>query len=282
MPHDLFHQIGRARHVAAPGRRGDLHRVAAFDLEAQTGKDAGDLRPGHFEAAQLLHHGGIESDGLAQVRRRAGHHDVRRLAAAKVEDHPGREFEPRQHEVRIDATFEAIARVRHDAERPPCARNGHRIEPGRFDEHVGRRFRAGRRFAAHHARDAECGFIVGDDDHAGIERVGFAVQRQHLLSSASTCSPSLAKRARRLPFSFAASNTCSGRPRSCERKLVTSTSAEMGRRPTAFRKSCSHLGDGPVFDAADQPARKDGCCFLLAGREIERGLDRRHEFSGNR
>ena len=67
-------------------------------------------------------------------------------------------------------------------------------------------------------------------------------------SSASDLLAVLARGARCiLPLSLSASNTCSGRPRSSEMRLVTSTSAEIGRRPTAFSRSCSHLGDGPFF-----------------------------------
>jgi hypothetical protein len=49
------------------------------------------------------------------------------------------------------------------------------------------------------------------------------------------------------PAIVSASKTCSGRFTSIVKKLVMSTSAEIGRSPIAVSRSCSHCGDGPFF-----------------------------------
>ena len=75
-----------------------------------------------------------------------------------------------------------------------------------------------------------------------------------------SCSPAMTSRpfsARKLslrpartlsvaPARRSASKTCSGRPRSCVKKLVMSTSALIGRRPIAVRRCFSQSGLGPL------------------------------------
>ena len=60
-----------------------------------------------------------------------------------------------------------------------------------------------------------------------------------------------------------------------------STSAEIGRRPIARSRSCSHCGDGPLLHAADQPADEERAGLAGdVGREIDR--DRAGEAAGHR
>ena len=51
-----------------------------------------------------------------------------------------------------------------------------------FDQHVGGRFRAAGRFAAHDAGERFDAVVVGDDAHRVVERVGLAVERQQRLA----------------------------------------------------------------------------------------------------
>ena len=71
--------------------------------------------------------------------------------------------------------------------------------------------------------------------------------RAYFLSlSASKVSPDFARRTCTLPFSLSASKTCKGRARSTVIKLVISTNAEMGRKPIARSRCCSHNGLSPL------------------------------------
>src|SRR3546814_18797073 len=50
----------------------------------------------------------------------------------------------------------------------------------------------------------------------------------------------------------------SGRPRSIMMKLVISTKVEIGFCPMAFKRFCSHSGDGPFFTPLTERAKKAG------------------------
>ena len=110
--------------------------------------------------------------------RLAGDGDLRRLAAAEIEHHPGRELEARHHEGRIDAALEAVARVGVDAELAAGLGDVERLPERRFDQHVGRGRRAARCLAAHDAGDRLDAALVGDDADGRVERVGLAVERE--------------------------------------------------------------------------------------------------------
>ncbi len=77
-------------------------------------------------------------------------------------------------------------------------------------------------------------------------------------SSALSVSWRRAPRSARSPSSFAASKTWSGRHRSKVRKLVISTNAEIGRKPIAASRSCSHRGDGPFLTPRTSRPRNSG------------------------
>ena len=108
----------------------------------------------------------------------------RRLAAAEVEHHAGRELEARQHEGRIDAALEAIARIGIDAELAAGLRDVERLPQRRLDQHVGGRLRAAGRLAAHDAGERLDAVLVGDHADRLVERVGLAVERQQALARA--------------------------------------------------------------------------------------------------
>src|SRR6202041_4049806 len=74
-------------------------------------------------------------------------------------------------------------------------------------------------------------------------------------------------RACRLPLNLSASNTCSGRPRSWEIRLVASTSAEIDFMPTDFSRSCTHLGAGPFLTPRISRPSKIGQAFLFSGEK---------------
>src|SRR5580704_3516231 len=114
----------------------------------------------------------------------ARNYGLRRLAAAEFEDQAGREFKAGHDKFRIGTALETVARIRLDSELAARRGNSLRIKPCGFDEDVARRLRAARLRAAHHAGNAERAFVVGDDDHLRIERVGLPVQRRHNLAVA--------------------------------------------------------------------------------------------------
>ena len=204
----------------------------------------------HVEPGEALHLDEREIDHRLRHLRIAGDRDLRRRAAAQVEHHLGRELEPRHHEGRIDAALEAIARIRIDAELAPGLRDVERLPQRRLDQHVGGRLRAAGRLAAHDA---------GERFHALPRRRSRTWCRRACRScrrARAASRPARARRTTRLPCTLAASNTCSGRPRSKVMKLVMSTSALIGRSPIAVSRRCSQSGEGPFLHAAHQPQRE--------------------------
>src|SRR4030081_1734966 len=81
--------------------------------------------------------------------------DLRRLAAADVEDELGGELQARDHEAGVDAAGEAVLSVGSDAERAPGLSRADRIEVGALDEHIGGGFADLGRLAAHDAAEAD-------------------------------------------------------------------------------------------------------------------------------
>ena len=179
-PGDLFHQIGPALHVAAPGRRRDL---CAVHGETQIRQNLVDTCVGQGKAGELAHIASVESDGTRRGGRLAGHEDVRRLTAAQVQDQPRGQLQPIDHEARIDAAGEAVLGVRRDAGGPTGLGGADRIEPGALDEHLGGLLRAAGALAAHDAAQAHRALApgVGDHTHLRGDVVGLAVQGDQLL-----------------------------------------------------------------------------------------------------
>ena len=70
----------------------------------------------HQDAAKAFpQSAGSNAIGLCGWWQCAGDHHIAGLAAAPFQDQPGRQFQPGQHELRIDAALEAVARVGNDA-----------------------------------------------------------------------------------------------------------------------------------------------------------------------
>ena len=119
-----------------------------------------------------------------RMRRLAGDHQLRGLAAAKLQDHVGRDLGARLDEGRIDAALEAEARVGDDAELAARRRRADRIEISGLEEDVLRLRAAAGRLAADDAGNPFRTGIVGDHRHLAVERVGLAVERLNGLAVA--------------------------------------------------------------------------------------------------
>ena len=143
--HDLLDDIGLAFDVGAPGRHGDLHasrrrrrrrsRAARACASSRAAADRG------RRGASLRRPGNRRC--VSAIRRSPATHDLRRRRRRRGRAPCcGRELEARQHEGRIDAALEAIARIGIDAELAAGLRDVERIPQRRFDQHVGRRLRA--------------------------------------------------------------------------------------------------------------------------------------------
>ena len=196
--------------VRPPGRHRDLHAARLVRRRRSRDGRARGLtsgRPTSRPASRFSSRSGksMMRSGVSALPATV---TVRRRAAAEVEHHLGGELQARQHEGRIDAALEAIARVGIDAELAAGLRDVERLPQRRFDQHVGGRCRAARGLAAHDAGERFDAVVVGDHAHRVVERVGLAVERQQASRPPWRGAPS------RLPCTLAASNTCSGRPRS--------------------------------------------------------------------
>ena len=188
--HDLLDDVGLAVDVRPPRRHGDLHvLVLPGDHEAEPVEHAAHFRERHVEAAEALQLRQREIDHQLRHLRIAGDRDLGRRAAAEVEHHLRREFEPGHQEGRIDAALEAVARVRIDAELAAGLRDVERLPQRRLDQHVGGVLVAAGGFAAHDAGERFRPGVVGDHAHGVVERVGLAVEREQLLARLARAAP---------------------------------------------------------------------------------------------
>src|SRR5712671_4692823 len=104
-------------YVRPPARHRHLEvRAGAGHEEAEMAEHALDLRQAEIKAREPLRLAKREIDDAIGKRHLARDRDFRWRAAAKVDHHPGRQLEAGDHEGRVDAALEAIARVRIDAE----------------------------------------------------------------------------------------------------------------------------------------------------------------------
>ena len=241
--HDFLDEIGLAFDIRPPGRHPDRQRRrGARDGEAERRQHVTDLVVGRIDAGEPLHFG---RPGRRSTSRGSGTVPATTTSLGtppqRSSDQPRRKLEAGQHEGRIDAALEAVARIGIDAELAAGLGDGERLPQRRFDQHVDGLIRAAGSLAAHDAGERLDAVVVGDDAHRRIERIGLAVERQQALAGPARA----ARRGRHA--TLAASKTCSGRPRSKVRKLVMSTSALIGRRPMARSFACIHSGDGPFL-----------------------------------
>ena len=241
--HDFFDEIGRP--AMSLRQDGGVTRIASSPStsKAELRQNTDDLvhRADRCRRAAATSRA-REWDCPAPFGNCAGDDGLRRLAAAEFENEFGREFEPRHDEFRIDAALEAIARVGQDTEL--AARGG--------DPHADRNRRIRRRRCVVASVQPvssppmmppmpRAAFVVGNHAHLGIERVGLAVERVQRFRRRARAAPACRPRACRHRRHAAA-----GRDRLAMR-LVTSTSAEIGRKPIARKRACSQPGLGPFF-----------------------------------
>src|ERR1041385_8332285 len=137
--HDFLDKIGLSCHVASPGRRRDSHGRTVLDAESQTFQYRYRLRLGYLQSPQARDIVGIKVDHAAPIWNRSRNDSLGRFAAAPLQDQLGREFEPRNHELRIDTALKAVARIGENAEFLSRACSARRIEIGGLDEDVRRR-----------------------------------------------------------------------------------------------------------------------------------------------
>ena len=268
--HDLFHQIGRAVHVqrqdggvTSQRARRRLCRSRASSGYGRFRLAADRVRPAASPrriAKRMVrcHSGGAPattiSDGSPPQNSR-----ISLVASSR----------PGHDEFRIDAALEAIARIGDDAELAArCARCGPDRSSADSTNTLVVVFGAAGVFAAHDAGNAARGRVVGDHAHRRHRA------RRSCRPARAAVSPSLASRARILPSSLSASKTCSGRPRSWATRLVTSTSAEIGRSPMAFSRSCTHWGEGPFFTPRIKRPANIGQAAAASGAKFERTVYR--------
>ena len=190
------------------GRHEGASTLPSLDDEPEAGQDRLAFVTRDVDADKPLDLAIGEVDHAPRRRRVARHDHARRLAAADLEHELRRKVAAGDAEGGIDAALEAVARVGDDAE--PAAGLGDigGIPQRAFDQNVPGGLIAARVLAAHDSGDQFDAVRVGDDDHALVERIGFAVEREHASRRAR------ARRTVRSPSTLAKSNTCSGRPRS--------------------------------------------------------------------
>ena len=247
---DFLDEVGLALDVAAPAGCRDLHCIArARDDEAERGQDALDLAYLGLKPREPARLGERKIDHAPAIGNGTREHDLRRLAAAKLNHELGGKLQPRHGESGIDAALEAETRVGRDAELAPGLRDIGRIPQSGFDQDVGRRFRAAARFAAHDAGKRFDAPLVGDHAHIAAELVGAAVEGEQFLSIL------------RAPYHEAALDL--GRvehvqgPRAVEGDEVGDVDERVdGPEPDRAESPLQPFGRGAVLHAAHEPKRE--------------------------
>ena len=157
---------------------------------------------------------------------------------------------PGSMKFRIDAALEAVARIGVDAERAAGVGDVERLPQRQFDQHVGGGLVAAGLLAAHDAGDRFHAVVVGD--HAHVRRRACRSCRRAPAPSRRPC----ARRTTRLPFTFLASKTCSGRPRS-KVMIVGDVDQRVDRaQADGLQPLLQPFRRRAVLDAAHQPQRE--------------------------
>ncbi len=230
--------VGVARAARAKPRR-------SSDATASSGGTSAPPSAGQAGEAQR----GVALPG----RRRAGRDDRAGLAAAEVEDH--RASRPRSRR----ASARGRCRARSAGARRRRSGGGGRSARRAPDRTA--RIRRTRAVVASSQPVASPPITPASD----CTPAASAMTQSSGVDACSPCRSARGTSRRRRGAASACrrcslptSNTCSGRPRSMVKKLVTSTSALIGRRPIAVSRSCSQCGLGAVAQAADGAAEHPG------------------------
>ncbi len=177
---DFLDQIRLAQHIRPPGgRRGHI----AVQGEAKGVQGGALFGLGDVDADKADDAGGFELIGAAGIERSTVLGQIRRLAAAEIKDHLGGKIKARQGEGRVDAAFEAIARIGVDLQRTAGGGDGDRIPIGGFDEDIGGLGRAARGLAAHDTGKGFNALVVRDRHLTGAQGVGLAVEGKEFLAT---------------------------------------------------------------------------------------------------
>ena len=159
-----MHSLGVAR-LSGNGKAELFQRASHF----------GDVQP---QAGQPLDFAEGEVNGCRSIRRVARDEELGGRSAAHLQHQTRRQFGAGQGEGRIDAALEAIARIGDDGEFAAGLGDVLRAPQRGFDQHVSGGLVAAGRLAAHHAGEQFDLPVIGDDDHAFVERIGLAVEGQ--------------------------------------------------------------------------------------------------------
>ncbi len=276
-PDHFLDQIGGTVDVAAPAGRGDAQRVEPvvdpdriaigverFDGEAQPFEDVALPRRRNGEAAQRLRQRRIIADRGADLRRGPGARHAARLSAAQVDHQPRRDRKPVVEERRIDPAFEPGARIRCQDQLLPGAGDRFGIEPGAFDDDIGGGFAAPRMFAAHDAANVMDRRIVGDHRHYGVERIGLAVERQHLFARACLARDQAAGQ-------LGAVIDMERAPQ-IDADIIGNVDQRRNRLlPDRLQPLLHPVGRGAVGDAADRLREKGGAARGIVGAHVGTG-----------
>ena len=263
---NLLHQIGLALHIRAPA--GDLHIdpvcVAGLrhDAEAEVFENRRHFGDGEVEPREALDLAPGEFDGGLGRRRGARHHQLGRLAAADFHHQPRRQPRAGNGEGRINAPFEAIARVGDDAEAPAGAGDVEGVPQGALDQHVGRVLVAAGQFAAHDARDGFDALVVADHHMALIELVDLAIESQQLLARLRAAHDEIARDLLRVEDMERAG--------AVEGEVIGDVDQRIDGPQADFLQALLHpVGRGAVLDAAHKAHGEEGRQMSVGGGEIE-------------
>ena len=184
-------------------------------------------------------------------------------------DHAGRELEPGQHEVGVDAALEAVAGVRIDPELAAGLRDVDLVPQRRLDQHVGGGLRATARLAAHDARERLDAVLVGDHADGLIERVDLAIEGKEAFAEARAPHRQVAVHLGDVEHVQRAAAVVGDEVGDVDQRVDRA-------KPDRDQPALQPGGRGAVLDAAHEPQR-EGRAERGRRAEIERDLDRAGE-----
>ena len=186
--HHLFHQVGLAVDVGAPGRRNRRKApVVLGHLEAERAEDLRGIGGRQRKTAQTVDAVPAEHRSPPPRRRGTREHQLAGLAPAQLQDQPRCLLGTRFDERGIDPAFEAVPGVGLDPVAPAGSGGAQGIEQGRLHEDVGRVRGTAGPLTAQDAAHGERPAVVRDHGHCVVEGVFLAVERGQGLAVA--CEP---------------------------------------------------------------------------------------------
>ena len=172
---DFLDQIGRTVDIAPPAWNADLPVIA--DAKAQRFENRLLAVGGNVDPTQPRAMACVIAKVARRDRRLTRADDFRSLAAANLEDQPRDHLDRVIEKRRINPALKPRPRIRGQRKRLSGLGDMFGREISDFEQHIARRFRTTRMFAAHDSGNVVHAGIIGDHGHRRRQLIVLAVER---------------------------------------------------------------------------------------------------------